>query len=219
MEGGRRKVPKYILGLWEENLKHGRNVNNLYCIFPKIIRTKRAIKLVFKNNSLKNDENTRWKRDELLIFMNTAKKSIVSSQKRYYLKIFDLFSRRTVNTYKFSSKDHGWKIINISAWRNIKPRLDNKGRFGMKIVVTMGKRKLNINKTAFRKGRSKNDPYFVEFFHPEETKIKVPTTSGKGLFEIGRFHKSNSLPASKFTAKKPDYYIPFQRYDMRRALE
>ena len=89
----------------------------------------------------------------------------------------------------------------------------------MKIVVTMGKRKLNINKTAFRKGRGKNEPYFVEFFHPEVTKIEVPTTSGKGLFEIDRFHKSNSLPASKFIEKTPEYYIPFQRYDMRRALE
>jgi hypothetical protein len=87
-------------------------------LFPvsisEIIRTKRAIKLVFKNNSLKNGENEKWNRDELRIFMNTAKKAIASSQKRYYLKIFDLNSRRTVNIYKFSSKDYGWKTINIS---------------------------------------------------------------------------------------------------------
>jgi hypothetical protein len=89
----------------------------------------------------------------------------------------------------------------------------------MKIVVIMGKRKLNINRTAFRKGRSKNEPYFIEFFHPEEAVSEVPKTSGKGLFEADQFQKSNSLPSSKYSAKKPDYFIPFQRYDMRRALD
>ncbi len=36
---GRRKViPKYILRLYEENQKHGRNVHSLYCIFPSKFR-------------------------------------------------------------------------------------------------------------------------------------------------------------------------------------
>jgi ABC-type long-subunit fatty acid transport system fused permease/ATPase subunit len=81
-------------------------------LFPEIMRTKRAVKLIFKNNSFQ--DNKKWKRDELRIFMTTAKKSISSSNKPYYVKIFDLYSRKMVNIYKFSSKDYGWKTINIS---------------------------------------------------------------------------------------------------------
>ncbi len=81
----------------------------------------------------------------------------------------------------------------------------------MKIVVVMGKRKLNVNKTAFRKARDKNEPYFIAFFHPEETKIDIRKTRND------RFKKSNILPVSKYDPKKKhDYYLPFQRYDTRR---
>jgi hypothetical protein len=35
IQGSKRKViPKYILQLYQENLKLGKNVNSLYCIFP-----------------------------------------------------------------------------------------------------------------------------------------------------------------------------------------
>ena len=85
------------------------------------MRTKRAVKLIFKNNSFQ--DNKKWKRDELRIFMTTAKKSISSSNKPYYVKIFDLYSRKMVNIYKLSSKDYGWKTINISGtFQNLSAR-------------------------------------------------------------------------------------------------
>ena len=88
---------------------------SLSLCLAKIVKTKRAIKLIFKNNSFKEDESWKWKKDELRLFMATTKKSIMSSKKPYYVKVFDLHNRSMVNTFKFSSSYHGWKTLNISS--------------------------------------------------------------------------------------------------------
>ncbi|XP_028399831.1 uncharacterized protein LOC114523167 [Dendronephthya gigantea] len=214
----RKVVPEYILQFFRENIKYGRNVN-LYCISPKIVRTKRAIKLIFKNGSFMDDKSWKWKRDELRMFMTTpTKKSIMSSKKPYYVKVFDLHSRRIVDMFPFSSSYQGWKTLNISHWRMMKPVQDSRGKFGLKIVVIQDRRKLNIKRTAFRKLRNKYAPYFIEFFQVKNQEETLKSTS-KSWLKIDLQREENALPKSTRPASvKRDYYLPFQRYLTGRAV-
>lgn len=84
----------------------------------------------------------------------------------------------------------------------------------MLITVFLGKKKLNISRTAFRRATNKA-PYFIEFFHEEEKKSEVSKPKGKSTLAVDRFRK-NTLPALKSELEKRDYYLPFQRYDSAR---
>jgi hypothetical protein len=84
----------------------------------------------------------------------------------------------------------------------------------------LGKRKLSIKKTAFRKTRNRRQkPYFIEFFHEKEQQIDTFQAKGKSSFQVDRPKKNNELPASKYDMAKRDYYLPFQRYESGRALD
>ena len=86
----------------------------------------------------------------------------------------------------------------------------------MLITIFLGKKKLNISKTAFRKV-SKKDPYFIEFFHEEEKKTEESKPKGKSMLVTDRFRK-NTLPALKSELEKRDYYLPFQQYESARQV-
>lgn len=85
----------------------------------------------------------------------------------------------------------------------------------MLITVFLGKKKLNISRTAFRRA-SNRAPYFIEFFHEEEKKSQEPRGKGKKLSTTIDRYRKNTLPARKYKLKKQEYYLPFQRYESAR---
>lgn len=106
-------------------------------------------------------------------------------------------------------------------WRSGKPQTDSRGRIGLKIVVVLGRKKLNINKTAFRKPRNRipetPKPYFIAFSHAslERDAFKSKEKAGNG-----RFKKNNlAIPSLKHDLIERGYNLEFQRYKARHSFE
>ncbi|XP_046860491.1 uncharacterized protein LOC124453701 [Xenia sp. Carnegie-2017] len=210
-----KSILKYVVQLYTEIMKHEKKIN-LQCIFPKIMMKKRSIKLIFKNNSFKGAEKgSKWMEDELRLFMmKTAKRHVTMSTKLYLVKIFDLYSQRKINVFKFSTKEFGWKTLNISDWRRNHPQKDSRGRVGIRITISLGKRELNISETAFRKMEKKYPPYFIEFYKEVNDAVRQEEKSDK----LQAWQRKRNMP-DELNRADDDYYIPFHRYTLSRSLD
>ena len=97
--------------------------------------------------------------------MNKAKGPLSSSVRPYLVRVFDLYSKKLVNEYKLPTQKHGWQTIEITGWRDIGAERIHHKRVGLKLIFQLGKRKLRIEHTPFRKSKLKREPYLVVFLH------------------------------------------------------
>ena len=144
-----------------------------FTVFPEMIQTKRAIKLIFKNNSLKQDENAKWKHDELRLFMATAKKSITTSNESYVMKIFDLYNdsrnqpRVPVNKYTFKTTEYGWKTLNISGKFQVgELSIVSKGSTAGYDLLIAGKNPKAIEKLSHMAKNYQSVPMLIKLGYP-----------------------------------------------------
>ena len=191
-------------------------------IILETIRSKRALRIVFDQDYLEDKRN--WKKDELLLYMNKAKKAkkaLSSASKRnYVVKIYDLYSKKLVKEYKLPVNQHGWQVIQITGWREINAdwRVKNK-RVGFKVVVVLGGRRQRIENSPFwksksttsSKSKSKREPYLVVFSKDGDVSDRI---DGDGTSDAG----GSQLPRKPIYHDDKNGALPFERFKRRRGL-